>query len=48
MIFAQPGFSQGILNRELYAALLIFIALTTISPPFLLKWFYGRDGKDKN
>jgi Kef-type K+ transport system membrane component KefB len=42
LIFAQLGFSQEILNGELYAALLIVIALTTMSPPFLLKWFYGR------
>lgn len=40
LIFAQLGFSQDILNGELYAAMLIVIALTTISPPFLLKWFY--------
>ncbi len=45
LIFAQLGFSQGILNGELYAALLIVIALTTMSPPFLLKWFYGRELK---
>ncbi|HCI14133.1 MAG: sodium:proton antiporter [Gallionellales bacterium RIFCSPLOWO2_02_58_13] len=45
LIFAQLGFSQGILNGELYAALLIVIALTTMSPPFLLKWFYGRESK---
>src|SRR5574340_1672086 len=38
LIFAQLGFSQGTLNGELYAALLIVIALTTMSPPFLLKW----------
>jgi Kef-type K+ transport system membrane component KefB len=43
LIFAQLGFSQGILSEELYAALLIVIALTTMSPPFLLKWFYGRN-----
>ena len=43
LIFAQLGFSQDILNDELYAALLIVIALTTMSPPFLLKWFYGRE-----
>ena len=48
LIFAQLGFSQGILNGELYAALLIVIALTTMAPPFLLKWFYGRDGVSKN
>src|SRR3989338_4629953 len=44
LIFAQLGFSQGILDGELYAALLIVIALTTMAPPFMLKWFYGRDG----
>ena len=42
LIFAQLGFSQNILNSELYAALLIVIALTTVSPPFMLKWFYGK------
>ncbi len=42
LIFAQLGFSQGVLNGELYAALLIVIALTTMSPPFLLKWFYNQ------
>lgn len=42
LIFAQLGYSQGILNSEMYAALLIVIALTTLSPPFLLKWFYSR------
>lgn len=43
LIFAQLGFSQGILNGELYAALLIVIALTTMSPPFMLKWFYAKN-----
>lgn len=43
LIFAQLGFSQGVLSGELYAALLIVIALTTMSPPFMLKWFYGRE-----
>lgn len=42
LIFAQLGFSEGIVNGELYAALLIVIALTTMSPPFMLKWFYRR------
>ncbi len=42
LIFAQLGFSQGILGGELYAALLIVIAFTTMAPPFLLKWFYGK------
>ena len=41
LIFAQLGFSQGILSGDLYAALLIVIALTTMAPPFMLKWFYA-------
>lgn len=44
LIFAQLGFSRGILNGELYAAMLIVIALTTLLPPFALKWFYTRWG----
>lgn len=42
LIFAQLGFTQGILDGELYAALLIVIALTTIMPPFMLKTFYSK------
>ncbi len=41
LIFAQLGLSQEILTGELYAAMLIVIALTTMVPPFLLKWFYS-------
>jgi len=42
LIFAQLGFTQGILSGELYAALLIVIALTTMAPPFVLKAFYNK------
>lgn len=41
LIFAQLGLNQKILTGELYAAMLIVIALTTMAPPFLLKWFYS-------
>lgn len=44
LIFTQIGLSNGILNAELYAALLIVIALTTALPPFALKWVYARWG----
>lgn len=43
LIFAQLGYSQGTLNSELYAALLIVIALTTMAPPLILKRYYARD-----
>jgi Kef-type K+ transport system membrane component KefB len=42
LIFAQLGLTQGILDAETYAALLIVIALTTLAPPFLLKAYYAR------
>ena len=45
LIFAQLGLSQGILDVKLYAAMLIVIALTTLLPPFALKWLYARWGK---
>ena len=44
LIFAQIGVANAILNAELYAALLIVIALTTLLPPFALKWFYAKWG----
>jgi Kef-type K+ transport system membrane component KefB len=43
LIFAQLGFSNGILDAQIYAALLIVIALTTVVPPFIIKWLYQRD-----
>jgi Kef-type K+ transport system membrane component KefB len=45
LIFAQLGYSQGVFDGETYAALLIVIALTTMAPPLVLKWFYRRQGK---
>lgn len=44
LIFAQLGYSNGTLNAELYAVLLIVIAVTTVMPPFALKWFYAKWG----
>ena len=45
LIFAQLGLTQGILDAETYAALLIVIALTTVAPPFLLKAYYSRPAR---
>jgi len=44
LIFAQVGLVNNILNAELYAAMLIVIAVTTLLPPFALKWFYAKWG----
>lgn len=42
LIFAELGRSSGIFNGEIYAAMVIVIALTTLLPPFAMKWYYAR------
>ena len=42
LIFAELGRISGIFTNEIYAALVMVIALTTLFPPLILKWFYGR------
>lgn len=44
LIFAKLGLGAAILSQELYAVLLIVVAMTTLLPPFALKAFYGRYG----
>lgn len=44
LIFAELGRNSGILNHEIYAALIIVIALTTLLSPMLLKAFYRPYG----
>lgn len=41
LIFAELGRISGIFNNEIYAGMVIVIALTTLLPPFIMKWFYG-------
>ncbi len=40
LIFAELGRTSGIFDNEVYAGMIIVIALTTLLPPFLLKWLY--------
>lgn len=42
LIFAELGRISGIFNNEVYACMVIVIALTTLLPPFVMKWFYAR------
>jgi Kef-type K+ transport system membrane component KefB len=42
LIFAELGRSTGIFSNEVYAAMVIVIALTTLLPLFALKWLYRR------
>lgn len=44
LIFAELGRASGIFSNEMYAAMVIVIALTTLLPPFLLKSAYARFG----
>jgi Kef-type K+ transport system membrane component KefB len=40
LIFAELGRINNILNNEVYAVLIFVIIITTIVPPFLLKWLF--------
>lgn len=43
LIFAELGRMNGIYNNEVYAGMIIVIALTTILPPLFMKWAYCRE-----
>ena len=40
LIFAELGRFSGIFNNEVHAGMVVVIVLTTIIPPFAMKWFY--------
>ena len=40
LIFAEIGRLNGILDNEIYAVLIFVIIVTTVAPPFLLKWLF--------
>jgi len=42
LIFIELGRASNILTNEVYVAMLLVIILTTILPPFVLKWYYSR------
>jgi Kef-type K+ transport system membrane component KefB len=42
LIFADVGQSNNILNQELYASLIIVIAITTLFTPFAMRYFYAK------
>jgi len=42
LIFAELGRESEIFNNEIYAGMVIVIALTTLLPPFVMKWYYRR------
>ncbi|MDQ6965487.1 MAG: cation:proton antiporter [Mariprofundaceae bacterium] len=44
LIFAELGRISGVFGNDMYAVLIITIAVTTVLPPFILKWFYSSYG----
>jgi Kef-type K+ transport system membrane component KefB len=40
LIFAEIGRVNGILENDIYAVLIFVIVITTVVPPFLLKWLF--------
>ncbi|MBT8344107.1 MAG: cation:proton antiporter [Sulfurovum sp.] len=40
LIFAEVGRINGILDNHIYAVLIFVIIVTTVAPPFLLKWLF--------
>lgn len=44
LIFAELGRASGLFDHSVYAVMILTIAATTILPPFMLKYFYGRWG----
>ncbi|MBI3584998.1 MAG: cation:proton antiporter [Nitrospinae bacterium] len=42
LIFAELGKSAKIFNEDIYATLIIVIAMSTVLPIFAIKWFYTR------
>lgn len=46
LIFAELGRSTAMFSTEVYAAMVIVIALTTLVSPIALKWFYTRYGDE--
>jgi Kef-type K+ transport system membrane component KefB len=44
LIFAQIGVTSGVLNDELFGAIILMVIGTTFIAPFLLKWAFNRWG----
>jgi len=44
LIFAELGRVTGVSMNGNYAGMVIVVELTTLLPPFVMKWFYGRFG----
>ena len=45
LVFAELGRESGVFSNEVYAGMIIVIALTTLLSPFAMKWYFGRFGR---
>jgi len=45
LIFAELGRISGVFDNEIYAAMIIVVAYTTLFSPFWIKWFYRVNGR---
>jgi len=43
LIFAELGRTVDVFSNEVYASLVFVIIITTVVPPFLLKWLFERE-----
>ena len=43
LIFIELGRNSEILSNEIYVIMLLVIVLTTVLPPFVLKWYYKKN-----
>ena len=41
LVFAELGRMSGVFNNDVYAGMIIVIVLTTMLPPFVIKWFHA-------
>lgn len=46
LIFAEVGLKTGVLSNEVYASLILVIAITTLVAPFGLRWLYAKEPKE--
>ncbi len=45
LIFANVGLNAGVLKDDVYAAIILVIAITTLVAPFSLRWLYSHSEK---
>ena len=41
LIFANVGLNAGVLNNDVYAAIILVVTITTLVAPFSLRWLYS-------